>query len=343
MGLKAINPLIKAVAKKAYVTPKMEVRTLESLGLEMKQQIGDILRLNLDKKIQCLKDCLTGVLKSEHCEMPDFMAQIPKGTTKEETVQLLKQMFEDSKFFSRVSTCEERYGKNFEFAKIMGKLLQTSTESISNGKSFKEVLRQIAKGYSKEATINTKHIDRKNCSGIYRGDIKPKYFLMFRIDNGTGWVTGYGGFKPRYREYIKRLDNGFNIRKSPYDEFTITKCRGGLMSHPNSEDVAKNMEIISERYKVFQNLVSEYKSTGKLNAKQRKQADEIISEIYYLMANTCPFKRGSNGISDVLMRSQYSALGINKPHIKQGVGPDLEAFCMNLDEYKIKWNSFFEL
>ena len=60
------------------------------------------------------------------------------------------------------------------------------------------------------------------------------------------------------------------------------------------------------------------------------------------MANTCPFERGSNGISDVLMRSQYAAIGINKPHIKQGVGLDLEAFCMNLDEYKIKWNSFFE-
>lgn len=42
------------------------------------------------------------------------------------------------------------------------------------------------------------------------------------------------------------------------------------------------------------------------------------------------------------MRSQYSALGINKPHVKNGVGLDLEAFCMNLDEYKTKWNSFFE-
>ena len=30
------------------------------------------------------------------------------------------------------------------------------------------------------------------------------------------------------------------------------------------------------------------------------------------------------------------------PHIKKGVGLDLEAFCMNLDEYKLKWNSFFE-
>ena len=57
----------------------------------------------------------------------------------------------------------------------------------------------------------------------------------------------------------------------------------------------------------------------------------------------CPFYRGSSGISDILMRSQYAALGISKPHIKQGVGLDLEAFCMNLNEYKIKWNNFFEL
>ena len=46
MGLKAINPLIKAVAKKAYVAPKMEVRTLESLGLKMEQLTGDVVQLN---------------------------------------------------------------------------------------------------------------------------------------------------------------------------------------------------------------------------------------------------------------------------------------------------------
>ena len=46
MGLKAINPLIKAVAKKAYVAPKMEVRTLESLGLKMEQLTGDVAKFN---------------------------------------------------------------------------------------------------------------------------------------------------------------------------------------------------------------------------------------------------------------------------------------------------------
>lgn len=52
MGLKAINPLIKAVAKKAYVAPKMEVRTLESLGLKMEQFMGDTIHVsNVEKTL----------------------------------------------------------------------------------------------------------------------------------------------------------------------------------------------------------------------------------------------------------------------------------------------------
>ncbi len=45
MGLKVLNPLIKTVAKKAYVAPKMEVRTLESLGLKMEQLTGDVIQI----------------------------------------------------------------------------------------------------------------------------------------------------------------------------------------------------------------------------------------------------------------------------------------------------------
>ena len=101
-------------------------------------------------------------------------------------------------------------------------------------------------------------------------------------------------------------------RTSPYEDFTLTKIipSNPSMRHPYHEEVAKNMDI--------------------------------ISEIYYLMANTCPFQRGSNGISDVLMRSQYSALGIDVPHVKSGVGLDLEAFCMDLKDYKMNWKTFFE-
>ena len=35
-------------------------------------------------------------------------------------------------------------------------------------------------------------------------------------------------------------------------------------------------------------------------------------------------------------------LGIEMPAIKHGVSLDLEAFCMDLDDYKKKWKTFFE-
>ncbi len=297
-------------------------------------------------KVKGIKDKLTSVLSSEYCEMPDFMARIPKGASEEEKLKLLSKMFEDSKFFSRVSTCEEMYGKNFEFAEMMSKLSKETSQTISEGKPFEDVLEKISNGYYK----------RKPGSGVYRESNLPPdtietiYGTFARLDMMS---TRYGdSCWGAYKEYIERLDCQLGNRILPYKNFTITRNptteeRGwGLikqvMVHPYPEEVLKNMEIISKRYKVYHKLVNEYKLSGNLSLEQKKQADDIISEIYYLMANTCPFKRGSNGISDVLMRSQYSAIGMNKPHVKKGVGLDLEAFCMNLDEYKLKWNSFFE-
>ena len=56
MGLKVINPLIKTVAKKAYVAPKMEARTLESLGLKMEQLTGDVATFTSKTAKQIIKE-----------------------------------------------------------------------------------------------------------------------------------------------------------------------------------------------------------------------------------------------------------------------------------------------
>lgn len=296
-------------------------------------------------KTKILKEKLKNVLSSEYCQSPNIEDLIPKNISNTESEKLLKQLFEESKFFSRVSTCETLYGKNFKFAKMMSNLSNEASKSITEGKSFSEVLEQIANGYSKETTINTTMTKRIGKSGVYRGSFtKPP-----RIIDGWGrvdsYITGYGdyGVKDGYSAYTPRFNN-MGKRKSPYPKFKLTKIQkcDSVLQHPYHEEVAQNMEIIKDKYNVYQGLVDTYKKQGNLNIEQKKQADNIISEIYYLMANTCPFERGSNGISDVLMRSQYSALGMNKPHVKSGVGLDLEAFCMGLNDYKAKWNSFFE-
>ena len=56
----------------------------------------------------------------------------------------------------------------------------------------------------------------------------------------------------------------------------------------------------------------------------------------------CTYSRGSNGIADIFMRSMYKELGIDMPALKPGVSLDLEAFCLDLNDYKKKWRSFFE-
>lgn len=63
MGLKVINPLLKTVAKKAYVAPKMEVRTLESLGLKMEQLTGDVAQFNKVRLKRPTENQVTEILK----------------------------------------------------------------------------------------------------------------------------------------------------------------------------------------------------------------------------------------------------------------------------------------
>ena len=120
-------------------------------------------------KVKVLKEQLKNVLSSKYCQLPDIESLIPKNTSRVEKEKILKELFEESKFFSRVSTCEAQYGKNFEFAKIMSNLRDKASASITDGKSFTEVLKQIANGYSKETTINTSMKKRIGKSGIYRG------------------------------------------------------------------------------------------------------------------------------------------------------------------------------
>lgn len=344
-GLKVGINALTQVAKKAYVKPMSEVYTLESLRLKIKPLTGakDLTEINPAQKIKSLQARLEGVLRSPHCEMPNYMKLIPEGASQEETIAYLQKMFQESKFFSRVSTCEMAYGKNFEFARMMNELSGKTSESISKGKSFKDILTQIAKGYSEETKINTKLTNKIGKSGMYRGSYTEPHHYIEGVGRVDSYTTNYFSLSgDGYVEYIKRFEGPLQ-RTSPYKDFTLTEIQHSdrLMHHPYHEQVARNMDIISERYKIFQDLVKAYNKTGKLTVEQRVQADDIISEIYYLMANTCPFKRGSNGISDVLMRSQYSALGINMPHVKSGVGLDLEAFCFELGDYKKNWRAFF--
>lgn len=68
MGLKDLNPLIKTVAKKAYIVPKMEVRALESFGLKMDQLTGDVVQFQQKSLNQALPEYLYHFTTKSHYE-----------------------------------------------------------------------------------------------------------------------------------------------------------------------------------------------------------------------------------------------------------------------------------
>lgn len=269
--------------------------------------------------------------------LSNYKQFVPKDASPAKKIKTLEFLFQCSKFFSRMSLCEKRFGKNFDFAIMANNLFEKVTKLINEGINLENILKQIEPDY----TNNTDKYREKRLfyhTG-YRG-------VSAGNDPSDDAITPFD--KDTYGEnYHKRFTDNINNRIPPHYGFIPTKIFmytswQGRLQHPNSEQVDNNMKIVSVRYKIFQSIVEKYQKTKVLNASEREQADKIIAEMYYLMANTCPFHHGTNGICDILMRGQYAALGINKPHIKYGVSLDLEAFCMNLDEYKLEWKNFFE-
>ena len=270
---------------------------------------------------------------------------IPQNAAPQEIKSILNSINESSKFFARTAANERNYGKNIQWASKMNDISNGAGHLISNGKDFDEVLGYISReyrGYDTATTLETNHSkrnDRRLASGKYRGDDNPN-------DN---YITPFNN-SDSYSEYFKRLIKVKSPRKPPYDDMELTQIEYypqydknfGRMIHPENRHVASALKHVRERYQELQPLIDKVKNGQQLSKQDIKMANEKIAEIYFLMANSMPYERGSNGISDILMRSIYKSLGIEQPAIKQGVSLDLEAFCMDLDEYKKKWNSFFE-
>ena len=270
---------------------------------------------------------------------------IPPNATPKEIKSILDSINESSKFFARTASNEGEYGKNIQWASKMNDISNGAEYLIKNGKEFDDVLGYIAReyrGYDTATSLETNHSqrnDRRLASGKYRGDDNPD-------DN---FVTPFDG-TDSYSEYFTRLIKVKSPRKPPYDDMTLTQIEYypqydknfGRMIHPENKYVEPALNHVRERYQELQPFIDKVKSGQQLSKQDVKLANEKIAEIYFLMANSMPYERGSNGISDILMRSLYKSLGIEQPALKHGVSLDLEAFCMDLNEYKKKWSSFFE-
>lgn len=272
---------------------------------------------------------------------------IPENASPEEIKDILSDINDASKFFARTSVNERNYGKNIQWAYQMKQISDAATERIQSNASFDEVIQNIAadyRSYDISTTLDSNNgiSDRRQYSGVYRGDRENGSYATTPFDKNSN----YSEYYDRFDKMLAETEKSGKQRKSPYNDVKLTdfiNCsRGKCMLHPMSGTVEPAMNHMRERYNELMPLFEKVKNGGTLSRFEKARAHDKIAEIYYLMANVMPWDRGSNGISDIFMRSMYKSLGMDPPALKKGVSLDLEAFCMPLNKYKAQWKNFFE-
>jgi len=298
------------------------------------------LRKSLSEKIEKIVDIeqlkFLKELLGPHYANIKWEELINENTTPENINDIIFDLINKSSAFTRISFVEKMYGKNSHWASSALQTSQKTSVRIRAGEDFETILSSIADDYHYEAA--SRNIGYENNTGVRRG-IKSR-------GSAHSW-TDYD--KTKYEEYYERFQNIYKLygkeKPSPYADVKITQVTDYCMWHPNDEGgLNSNTAIMHcrENYEKILPFIEKIKNGELLTDIELQNAKGYVAEIHYLLTNAMPYSRGSAGIADCLTRSFYDVLGLELPIVKKGLGLDLEAFCLNLDDYKKNWDSFFE-
>jgi len=153
-------------------------------------------------------------------------------------------------------------------------------------------------------------------------------------------TRGYEYYQ-KYREYITpRCTNNIFTPKSNAKYNTAITCNilnskcfiEVLYGTNNAHNIQTNLDLVKSAYE-------------ELKSKEHPPKEEIIktaATIQWLIAQECPYKKGSDSIANLLTRSLMHSYGIELSPLKKGVSCDFEAFYRDLDDYIKNYPSFFE-
>ncbi|MBQ7126988.1 hypothetical protein IJO12_07875, partial [bacterium] len=222
---------------------------------------------------------------------------LPENATQKEITETIEYLNDCSKFFSRITTNEQRYGKNLAWAHNMNIISENAQIKIANGGNFDDVIYGIAneyRFYDVSTTLDSNNnlddgTDRRFSSGKDRST-RPDYYrssTSFNQDN-------YGNYFERFMKI-----NPQDIKK-PYNDAGQTyilplEKDSGAMLHPEPSTIKASMKHASDAYNNLQPLIQKAQSGQKLNSEEIQQFHNNAAEIYYLVAHAMPWERGSNG------------------------------------------------
>ena len=230
------------------------------------------------------------------------------------------------------------YGKNKEWAKIAKQTADTATCLIRNKCGFDNLMRFIVAGITKANSV-VPDISKKEHTGILR--TKRESYRYGSDWDGKSLYTNYDFIK-RYKVYEDRFNKTIEQPlENPYPEIELSvpvkMTYDSCIKHASSKTVNIGLDIVEEKY--YQ-LLAKYKPEN-VTSRNLKDIINRVAEIRWLMAHITPWERGSDAISNVFMRALFKAFGVKTSPSVKNFSFDLEAYCINVNDYKQKFPEFF--
>ncbi|MBQ7126290.1 hypothetical protein IJO12_04310, partial [bacterium] len=308
---------------------------------KQKKLRGDI-RKDIEEKFWADAENLKRTLGEDFYNKLAWENIIQENATPEEIKNILQDLNNKAKNFSKLDGIAKKYGKDFEWADKVVTMQNDAVNKIISGASFDEVINGLAADYRNIDLSLQKDSHRMLHSGQYRPDYCPNDSPYTPCLQGGR----YGAYYERFKNMIdsnNALSPLFENAPMTRLEYDATNGRV-IMQHPAADNIPLAMNHVEKIHNNLQELVNKVKSSQQLSPTEQVFIDESIAEIHYTLSHAMPWARGSNGIIDSYVRSLYKSLGLDLPALKNNVSLDLEAFCTDLETFKNKWCSqeFFE-
>lgn len=232
------------------------------------------------------------------------------------------------------------YGRNTSWA---DKIIETADEAVKfirKSLPFEFVIKRIVLGVTK-ANQFPYELAKREHTGILRtkregwksGSEWSDFYLTTNYDSA--------GFE-RYRGYKDRFDKVHdNPLTNPYEDISLTipvhKNGEKYLRHGEDEYVNNAFNRVADLYN---SILKRFVGTD-VKEKDLKEINDTVAEMRWILAHSTPWERGSDAISNVLMKSIYKALGVKTYEPAKNVSFDLEAFCTELKDYKNNFTNFF--
>lgn len=186
-------------------------------------------------------------------------------------------------------------------------------------------------------SINRKDNPISNVYGIRRSEGEHNHGIAL-FDGGKSRGTEYYS---TYKSYItpKCVNNIYTPSSNKKYEKAITcsifnsQCFMDVLYGTNNQyHIKSNLDLVK----------SAYKELKEKDTPTKKDVIETAATIQWLIAQECPYKKGSDSLANLLTRSLMHSYGIKISPLKENTSCDFEAFYRNLDDYIKIYPNLFE-